>query len=364
MSMYRRLIQAVTHGRRLRSVRPALGVSMATFLLFGFSGFFVPTAGPSYQAARVNMRSVPFRTYPSCWRHSRNCGSNSGSTTTTTVPQSTTTTAASTTTTTVPRSTTTTVASTTTTTVPRTTTTTVPRTTTTVAPSTTTTAVPPVGGGNCTQPSWSSSQATGTESLDNTGTWWVDNDAWSGSHGPQSIYVCNQASWYAVSNQPNIQGQVETYPNSEYDVGGRNNGVSTKPISAYQSITSSFAEQYPTSGDSMDAAYDLWLNNWGTEIMIWNEDSGSQTYWNTQGTPVTVGGVAYEFVNLGDEFIFIRQSQVKSGSVDILSALKYLVSQSLVKSSDVPTQLEYGVEICSTTGSQTFPLTGLTFNLS
>src|SRR5262249_42842955 len=60
--------------------------------------------------------------------------------------------------------------------------------------------VPPGGGGNCTQPSWSTNEATGTEALDTTGTWWVDNDAWSGSHGPQSIYVCNQGSWYAVSD--------------------------------------------------------------------------------------------------------------------------------------------------------------------
>ena len=218
-------------------------------------------------------------------------------------------------------------------------------------------------GANCTQPSFSTNEATGTQGLDSTGTWWVDNDAWSGSHGPQSIYVCNQASWYAVSDQPDVQGQVETYPNSEYDVGGRDNGVATKPISAYQSITSTFSEAFPTDG-SIDAAYDLWLNNWSTEIMIWNEDSGSQTFWNTQGTAVTIGGVAYQFVNLGDEFIFIRHTQVKSGSVDILAHLNYLVSQGLVKSSDVPTQLEYGVEICSTNGPETFPLTGLTFNLS
>ena len=35
-----------------------------------------------------------------------------------------------------------------------------------------------------------------------------------------------------------------------------------------------------------------------------------------------------------------------------------------MKSTDVPTQLEYGVEICSTSGAQTFPLTGLPFSLS
>ena len=49
----------------------------------------------------------------------------------------------------------------------------------------------------------------------------MDNDAWNGGAGPQTLYICNQSSWYAVSDQPNKQGQVETYPDTEYDVGGR-----------------------------------------------------------------------------------------------------------------------------------------------
>jgi hypothetical protein len=217
--------------------------------------------------------------------------------------------------------------------------------------------------GICTNPTWSSSEATGTIGLDNTGLWWVDNDAWSGSHGPQTINVCSQTSWTAVSNQPDIGGQVETYPNTEYDIGGRDNGLPTKTIAQYQSMTSTFSEQFPSAG-SWDAAYDLWLNNWGTEIMIWNEYTGTQLYWSTQGTPVTLAGVPYHFINLGGEFIFTRDTMVKSGSVDLLAAMQYLVSIGKVKSTDVPTQLEYGVEICSTVGTETFPLTGVTFTLN
>jgi hypothetical protein len=56
-----------------------------------------------------------------------------------------------------------------------------------------------------------------------------------------------------------------------------------------------------------------------------------------------------------------RDAMVKSGSVDILAAMNWLVTQGLVKSTDLPTQLEYGVEVCSTSGSETFPMTGLTF---
>ena len=219
-------------------------------------------------------------------------------------------------------------------------------------------------GSACANPTWSTSEATGTESLDSAGTWWVNNDAWSGSHGPQTINVCSYSSWNAVSNQTDEQGQVETYPDTEYDVGGRNNGSPTKTIAQYSSITSTFSEAFPSAG-SWDAAYDLWLNDWGTEIMIWNEWTGSQLYWPPSSSQaVTLAGVPYHFYNNGGELMFFRVAMVKAGSVDILAAMKWLVSQGLVKSTDVPTQLEYGVEICATSGSETFPLTGLTFDLN
>jgi hypothetical protein len=287
-------------------------------------------------------------------------------------------------------------ATTTTTVAPTTTTTVAPTTTTTVAPTTTTTTtVPPTttttttatqpSADLCINPSFSTSQATGTENTDpgdGSQYWWVDNDAWSGSAGPQTLYVCNQSSWYAVSDQTNNGGQVETYPNTEYDVGGRED-PSTKPISAYNSITSTFSEAFPTTGDSFDAGYDLWTDDWTNETMIWNQWGGTQDYWGQCAEPgpdqndcvgsggalsdsvaTTLDGVPYHVLNLGGEVIFFRDNQVASGSVDLLAAFNFEVSQGWATASDVPTQLEYGVEICSTTGSQTFPLTGLSFNLS
>ena len=200
--------------------------------------------------------------------------------------------------------------------------------------------------------------------------WWMDNDAWNGGAGPQTLNVCNQQSWYAVSNQTNQQGGVETYPNSEYDIGGRGTASSdaSPALSSYNSIISTFSENFPSAG-SWDAAYDLWTNNWGTETMIWNQDTGTQTYWNTQGTPVTIAGVTYQFVNLGSEYIFIMPNAdtanaETSGSVNILAIYQYEIANGLAKASDRLTQMEYGAEICATNGTETFPLTGLTFNLS
>jgi hypothetical protein len=221
-------------------------------------------------------------------------------------------------------------------------------------------------GSGCTNPSFSTSDAQGssnTDPGDGHEYWWVNNDAWNGSAGPQSLQVCNQSSWEAASNQTNNGGAVETYPDTEYDVGGRNN-PSTTPISGWGSITSTFSEAYPAGG-GWDAAYDLWLNNWTTEIMIWNQWAGENDYWPNQATTsLTLAGVPYKFFNNGGELMFFRQTQVMSGSVDILAAFQWLVSQGLVKASDVPTQLEYGVEISYTSGTETFPTTGLTFSAS
>ncbi len=288
----------------------------------------------------------------------------STSTTTTTTTPSTITTTTTPTTTTTTQTTTPSTPETTTTTTTTTTTPTTTTTTTTSIPTTTTTTAP--SDDSCTNPSFSTSGAEGTDNTDpNDGFqyWWVSNDAWNGSAGPQTLNVCNQSSWYAVSNQTDNGGAVETYPDTEYDVGGRNN-PSTTPISGWNSITSTFSEAYPSAG-GWDAAYDLWLNNWSTEIMIWNQWAGDNDYWPEQATTsLTLDGIGYKFYDNGGELMFFRDTQVSSGSVDILAAFQWLVSQGLVKSTDVPTQLEYGVEISYTSGTETFPMTGLTFSVS
>ncbi len=272
-------------------------------------------------------------------------------------------------------------------------------TTTSTTSTTTTTSLPSSGsgsGGNCTSPIFSTTEATGTYNTDpgdGTQNWWVDNDAWSGSHGPQTINVCSASSWDAVSNQPDNGGQVETYPDTEYDVGGRAT-PSTKPISGFNSITSTFAEAYPSAG-GWDAAYDLWTDNWTNETMIWNQWAGGNAYWaqcaNNQlsggcgtepGVALTLNGVPYHFLANGPtnangtpvpctsanesqcEYMFFRDNQVTSGSVNILAAFQWEVANGYAKASDVPTQLQYGVEVAYTSGTETFPMTGLTFSMS
>lgn len=256
---------------------------------------------------------------------------------------------------------------------------------------TTTTTTAPTSA-SCTNPSYSTSEAEGTDNTDpNDGAqyWWVNNDAWSGSHGPQTLYVCNKSSWYAVSNQPNDGGQVETYPDTEYDVGGREN-PSTTPINGFSAITSTYADVEPAAG-GWDAAYDLWTNDWTNETMIWTSWAGSNAFWADcasaadpetycgvqQNAAVTLDGVGYHFLANGPsgtncttsneadcELMFFADTQASSGSVDLLAAFQWEVANGYAKASDVPTQLCYGVEISYTSGAETFATTGLTFSLA
>jgi hypothetical protein len=283
---------------------------------------------------------------------------------------------------------TTTTTTTTTTTEPTTTT------TTTTEPSTPTGTTQPASGGNCTAPVYSSSDAEATDNTDPSDGYeyyWVNNDAWSGGHGPETIQVCSPSSWNAVSDQPNNGGQVETYPDTEYDVGGRDH-PSTTPISGWAlgSITSTFAEDFPSAG-GWDAAYDLWTDNWTNETMVWNQWAGSNGYWadcsraadpesycgDPQNAAVTVDGVGYTFLANGPsntdctttneancELMFFRDTQTSSGSVDLAAIFQWEVANGYAKASDVPTQLEYGVEVSYTSGTETFPVTGVTFSVS
>ena len=159
-------------------------------------------------------------------------------------------------------------------------------------------------------------------------------------------------------------------------VGGRDGGT-TKTISQFSSITSTFSENFPAAG-GWDAGYDLWTNNWTNETMIWNQWAGGQSFWPSQATTsLTLNGVPYTFVCNGSasacstggdhsqaELMFFRQTQVTSGSVDLLAAFQWEVAHGYANATDVPTQLEYGVEVCYTSGSETFPMTGLTMSVS
>ena len=186
-------------------------------------------------------------------------------------------------------------------------------------------------------------------SSDGTGTY-VNNNVWSPISGWSEVLTATDpGNWSVVANMPAGNTAVVSYP----DVQELYNNV---PLSSYSSLTSAFTEAMnPHSGTLSEAAYDLWLNNWNYEVMIWNDNYGQDLSDDTDLGPVTIGGQNFEVYRngpggSGEELIVSLKSNEQSGSIDILTTLKWLEGKGYLPSGATLTSIDYGWEIASTGG--------------
>lgn len=211
---------------------------------------------------------------------------------------------------------------------------------------------------------WSSSAAEGTWNLPNY--WVVQNDAWSGGHGPQTIYANNYHDWQAVSNQPAGNTAVETYPDSQRNFGPAGGNFPNDPITIYTELYSTFKITMPTgSGISAEAAYDVWWGNgWSnlTEMMIWVNTVNRSL---AGGTHLGVANIGHQVFNVwrygSSEYIFVLNHNETSGGVHILASGQWLVNHGYMAKGKGLTAIPFGFEICSTGGvNKTFTVNDLT----
>jgi hypothetical protein len=210
------------------------------------------------------------------------------------------------------------------------------------------------GGGSCTNPSFTTSSDFGSENL---GPYTVANNMWNAGGGgiTQTLSACSASSWFVKANVAEDGGGVKTYPNSHY------NFANAPQISSLNSVTSTFGQASPDSGNFEDA-YDIWLNGLagagGDEVMIWTENHGEYP----AGSPVTTAtfdGQAYTVWKGGNGPVsFVRDSNVSSGSVNLLEFFQWLINKGWEPANSRLEQVDYGVEIASTNGAQE------TFNFS
>ncbi|HEV7173012.1 MAG TPA: hypothetical protein VGN50_08945, partial [Pedococcus sp.] len=113
-------------------------------------------------------------------------------------------------------------------------------------------------------------------------------------------------------------------------------------------------------GKQWNAAYDLWLDNFGTEVMVWNNWTMNwQYWWNTYGgVQLTVDGVSYHAYRNSDGsgLWFVRDQVTNQGSVDLGHVLQWAVAHGWLKSSQTLGEVEYGFEISYTGAPTTFTL--------
>lgn len=227
------------------------------------------------------------------------------------------------------------------------------RTVTTMAPKRT---AAPVSNAVCTSPAFTTISQFGTWSY--ASNIQVNNNVWgpSGSWS-QKLSACSRSSWNVTANFPADGGAIQSYPDTEFLVSGRT-------VSQYNSMTSCFGDTAPSGGE-WDFAYDIWLDNYKIEVMVWNDWTDTGIYPPSNARATTIGGVGYhEFKGGGaNEWIYTRDTPTSSGCVDMLGIFKDLAanpSTSGMTTSSVPNAIEYGVEIASTNGTETFQITNAT----
>lgn len=188
----------------------------------------------------------------------------------------------------------------------------------------------------------------------------VGQDVWNPIPGwSQTLYVTSPGNWYVTANMPAGNTAVVSFPNigQEY--------YYTNTLAGFSSIYSSFTENMsPTSGTSAWAAYDIWLNNWGNEVMIQHDFANNSPCSLSPPVTAVFGGSAgvpvqtWNLCQFGSELIWkLTGGNEQSSSVDILAMLRWLENHGYLPHGSGLTDISYGFEICSTDGRpETFRL--------
>lgn len=185
---------------------------------------------------------------------------------------------------------------------------------------------------------WSSSAQYASWS---NGGYTLYNDVWGSGAGAQTIWANSYSNWGVWSDQPNTSG-VKSYPDVSKSFGGA-------AVSSFGSITSSFNDTMPSTGD-FESAYDIWADGNADEIMIWTYTQNVGPLGSYQ-TTVSIGGSSWNVYRGSNGsnavFSFVRTSNETSGSVDIKGTFSWLSSAGWLSNATLDT-VDFGWEITST----------------
>jgi hypothetical protein len=172
--------------------------------------------------------------------------------------------------------------------------------------------------------------------------------------GAQTLWANSSSNWGVVSDQAKGNTAVMVYPDAQ-NVYTLPSG-DPDPLKNFGIIQSTFKERSPSVGD-FEAAYDLWLNNWNTEVMIWVDNHGQTPAGNVVGTTTIYGQRFTVWSSAGQSggypsgpFTFVLNKNEKGGRVHILSAFRVLEEMKLIPATSSLDDIEFGWEICSTGG--------------
>lgn len=220
------------------------------------------------------------------------------------------------------------------------------------------------------EPIWTSSEKLGTVAFDTTE--FVNNNMWNASAGPQTITAYDWNRWYVVSNQPGTGDNdgVKTYPDTQKRV---NISMADVPDihTSWKVATPSEAFSTTGKGKQWNCAYDIWLNNFKSEVMVWTNWHANWQYWYNKyaGEEITLDGVEYSVYHKpatatsASGIWFIRNAGTNAGSINLKPLLDFAKSKGWLLSTDKLEYIEYGFEIMYTGEPTRFDLLDLTIDI-
>ena len=192
---------------------------------------------------------------------------------------------------------------------------------------------------------WSSCDQWGSTTLNG---YTLYNDIWGSGAGSQCIWANSGTNWGVNANHPNTGG-IKAYPNAKK--------VINKSITSLGSLSSSYNVSVPSSG-AYNTSYDIWDTNYAYEIMLWMNKTGAVGPLGTSQGTLTLGGhtwTVYKGNNgANDVFSFVRTSNSSSGTVNVLSILKWIKDTKGWFGNVTIGDLQFGFEITSSSGGLDF----------
>jgi len=159
--------------------------------------------------------------------------------------------------------------------------------------------------------------------------------------------------WRTTINAAKNNTAVNSYP----DVSSLVTTTENKPVpfANYAAITSSWSvDCHETPATNAQAAYDIWLNDYDLELMIWVDTHGTDRIpaGSDTGIDVTFAGVVYRLWAESDNstISFVRKTNAKTGSIDIRAVIQYLIDQKRYPASVGINMFCFGFETPSTGG--------------
>jgi hypothetical protein len=195
---------------------------------------------------------------------------------------------------------------------------------------------------------------------------YVEQDVWGGVTWSQTLTATSPSSWYVSANIAPSTSQV-SYPYTYQLYDG-------EAVSSFTNIVAAFNETSDHSSSTEEqVGFQIYLNNWGNEIEIQHDMANTSQCGGT--TPVVTNvsfggsyGVPEESWDLCHQSVYYWQLVsggdstwgFSSGSVELISMIKYLETNGYLPSSSTMTEVSYGFLIDTTNSTtKTFTVNNL-----